>query len=160
MTCAVDIDVREFTITRDSTDKTITTDDMQKAVNFAFADGGPILVEVASPVFYHGDSKAASASTARWMIYNSIAAGVFSTVLAQADRCVLVSPSSKWTMGYDEKTRHELAGFKPLKYRKCKGKSIPLYQHNHDIRECYAMLWSYKVKPSLWVPVFKYLESL
>jgi hypothetical protein len=154
--CAVDIDIREFTVAWQSV--AIQTADIAKAAAVAAACD-IVLIEVASPVCYHGDSKAAAASTARWQIWNSLAAGSLETCIAalRPSTRVLVSPSSKWTMGYDEKTRHAMAGIHPVKTN---SRGVELYKYNHDIRECMAMIWSYSVKPSLWVPLAQYLEEL
>jgi hypothetical protein len=128
--------------------------------------GSIVLLEVAAPVFYHGDGKAAFTSTARWMIWNALAAGMIYQSLCST-RAVQAAPSSVWTMGYDEPTRHELAGMKPVSFKTYtrKGKKVvsPVYSRedgNHDVRECRAMLWSYGVKPSLWEPFCCYLGSI
>jgi hypothetical protein len=152
--CAIDIDIREFTVVGNGMAN--QRDDLHYAVMDA-SHFDMVLIEVASAICYHGDSKAAAASTARWQIWNSLAAGVLWAKLARPDRRVRVSPSSRWTMGYDEKTRHAMAGINPVKFKK---NGVPVYAENHDIRECRAMLWSYSVKPALWVPMEQYLESL
>ena len=150
--CAIDIDIREFTVV--SGDEAAQTHSLRDAA-MAMTGYDVALIEVASAICYHGDSKAATASTARWQIWNSLTAGWLACRFRGGS--LLVSPSNRWTMGYDEKTRHELAGIKPLKFKK---NGVPVYAENHDIRECRAMLWSYSVKPALWVPMEQYLETL
>jgi hypothetical protein len=64
---------------------------------------------------------------------------------------ILVSPSSKWTNGLSEEVRHELAGVKKLARTK---------RDNHDLNECQAMIWSYGVEPSRWIPFHQYMDEL
>jgi hypothetical protein len=154
--CAVDIDIGEFTVV--GSHACMQTPSLSAAAE-AILRHRAVLIEVASPICYHGDSKAATASTARWQIWNSLAAGALWRELAhgQPGIKIRVSPSNRWTMGYDEKTRHAMAGIDPVKHNK---NGVPLYLENHDKRECRAMLWSYYVKPALWVPMEDYLASL
>ncbi len=168
MICAVDIDIGEFTLVRtDGFAKQFPADIGEVVENIP--SGSTVLIEVASPVFYHGDSKAAFTNTARWMVWNAVAAGALAMSIHQVSphNSILVSPSSTWAMGYDEWHRHEFAGMKPISYKRSmrKGKEVvtPVYSKadgNHDIRECKAMIWSYTVKPSLWKPLWVYLDSI
>ena len=98
-----------------------------------------VLVEVAAPIAYRG---AARGSQLKWFIYNSYAAGI---LLTQYKGKTLVSPSSRWTMGYPEKIRHTLAGV-----------TAP----NHDLKECQAMIWFYLQHPERWREHEEYFTDL
>lgn len=108
-----------------------------------------ILIEIAGPVMHHDESH----SYRRWMIYNvAVASGI-----AANFPNVLVSTSTQWTNGYNEAYRQALAGILPDRKDK-NGK--PKYDECHDVRECRAMLYFYRVMPKKWVPLTKYLEIL
>lgn len=106
-----------------------------------------ILIEIASPV--DTSRKASEAYNRRkWAIGNSLMIGRLLFVAQQGafeDR-ILVSPSTKWTEQYDEKTREIMAG--------CAN------QDNHDIRACRCMLFFHSLSPSKWVPILQYYKSL
>ncbi len=65
---------------------------------------------------------------------------------------MLVSPSSTWTKGLSEPIRHKLAGVVEPDFPRKKGR--------HDLKECQAMIWTYRNEPDLWLPLETYLESL
>jgi hypothetical protein len=106
-----------------------------------------VLCEIAGPVDYT-DNKAVAHNKRRWTIWNVSAV----TDIASAGRDsagpgwdTLVSPSSDWTHGYELAVRHKLA--------KATAKQ-------KDLRECEAMIWSYRVKPTAWRPLPQFLAEL
>lgn len=105
-----------------------------------------VLFEIASPVDYTPDgNKAIAYNKRKWTIWNVAQAVILSEVCQRWHIPFLVSPSSKWTKGYDLKTRHLMAG--------CK-------QKQKDLRECEAMIWFYGKDPSVWVPLPTFLATL
>lgn len=104
-----------------------------------------VLFEIASPVDYTSEKGAAVAyMKRRWTIFNIFAATYLALELGRiAD--VLVSPSSVWTRGFDVKTRHKIAG--------CK-------QKQKDLRECEAMLFSFRYRPQDWEKFSKHIEAI
>lgn len=115
-----------------------------------------VLIEVAGPVMHHEESH----SHRRWMIFNAVSTGLMTAMAMEAGIEVRMCPSTAWTKGYKEHERHAIAGMKPLKYKKVKGKDVPIYEHAHDVRECMAMIDFYKKDPKPWMTLDKYLESL
>lgn len=109
-----------------------------------------VLIEVASP---HGYSAKGVVFKKRqsWVIFNSMVASILAWRLNLHTR-VLVSPSSTWTKGLPETVRHRLAGVIEPKFPRAKGR--------HDLKECQAMIWTYRQEPELWQPLETYLESL
>jgi hypothetical protein len=102
-----------------------------------------VIFEIASPVDYTPDgNKAIAYHKRKWTIWNIAQATLLSSILGDI---FLVAPSSKWTKGYDLKTRHAMAG--------CK-------QKQKDLRECEAMIWFHRKDPGVWVPLPQYLEQL
>ena len=106
-----------------------------------------ILLEIASPLFYHDNPKTIY-QTAKWTIYNSFMFGRLVWVLQEhlIINRLLVSPSNHWTLGHQEDIRNEMAG--------CTG------EDNHDIRACRAMQWFYKNAPGRWVPYEEFIQNL
>jgi hypothetical protein len=105
-----------------------------------------ILFEIASPVDYTPDgNKAIAYNKRKWTIWNIAQAVTLNETCQEFDIEFLVAPSSKWTKGYDLKTRHLMAG--------CK-------QKQKDLRECEAMIWFYGKDPSVWVPLPTFLANL
>lgn len=100
-----------------------------------------VLFEVSGPAYARLDSRGAVSNQTRWAIYNAATAGMLYSLRPG----LLVAPSSKWTKGYDVKTRHKLA---------------QVTGRNKDIRECLAMIWFYRQNPTVWIPLPKYLEEL
>jgi hypothetical protein len=100
-----------------------------------------VLYEIAGPVDYT-DNKAIAHNKRRWTIWNvAMAAYLDAVKLSQ----VLVSPSSTWTSGYPIEARHKLAKADyPQK----------------DIRECQAMVWSYRLNPKSWTTLGDFLARL
>jgi hypothetical protein len=119
------------------------------------ADAGPwllgpidlyttVLFEIASPVDYTPDgNKAIAYNKRKWTIWNVAQAMYLDACLVCPD--FLVAPSSKWTKGYDLKTRHAMA--------KC-------VQKQKDLREAECMIWFYKQFPDAWIPLPQYLQNL
>lgn len=146
MIIAIDCDLRSMTMVGEDRDGShlvlMSRADPALAVSAAVSVAGTVLYEIAGPAYARIDSRGATAQQTRWAIYNAAWA-------AKIDRLnpgrVLVAPSSKWTKGYDVKTRHALA--------KAKGK-------NKDIRECESMLWFFAQNPAAWAPLSTYLENL
>jgi len=103
-----------------------------------------ILFEIASPVDYTPDgNKAIAYNKRKWTIWNVTQCVYLELGCTFAQ--ILVAPSSKWTKGYDLKTRHAMAG--------CQ-------QKQKDLRECEAMIWFYRKTPSDWVTLPEYLAKL
>jgi len=107
-----------------------------------------VLFEIASPVSFnrgHG-SNAAMTQLAKWALWNVAWAATLARHAEAAHPPVtfLVAPSNVWTKGYEEKTRHKIAG---------------AVQKKKDLRECEAMLFFHNLHPEDWVPLHTYLES-
>lgn len=114
------------------------------------AHGDTLLYEIASPMDYTPDgNKGIAYNKRRWTIWNvAQAVQLDNDILASAlmvEANLLVSPSSKWTRGYELLARHKLAG--------CK-----LGEKN--LRECEAMLWFYKHRPADWIPLEQFLAEI
>jgi len=103
-----------------------------------------ILFEIASPVSFNRGAAGHAAMTqlAKWAIWNVAWAMEINLRLPGQ---VLVAPSNVWTRGYDLKTRHQIAG---------------CTQPKKDLRECEAMIWFYKQRPTDWRPLAEYLAAL
>ncbi len=91
-----------------------------------------------------------------WLIYNSMIVAQLDILSRQCPALygvkMLVSPSSTWTHGYDEKKRHLLARTKPVDgYTK---------DQNHNIEECQAMAHFYTMNPDDWVPLKEFMSCL
>ncbi len=107
-----------------------------------------LLAEVASQVDYTDDSGNAGQAynKRRWMLFNiAMAARLDSWWQRITGADLLVSPSSKWTMGYAEAYRHAAA---------------KVTATNHDLREAEAMIFFYRGKPKNWVPFMTYLGDI
>ena len=104
-----------------------------------------VLFEIASPVSFNRGAAGHAAMTqlAKWAIWNTAQAVRVNLIFFACD--VLVAPSNVWTRGYDLKTRHQIA--------KCK-------RPKKDLRECEAMQFFYKQRPTDWVPLADYLAAL
>jgi len=106
-----------------------------------------VLVEIASPV----DTSRKNAeryNRRKWSIGNALMIGrmmFWAEVEGIIDR-ILVSPSNRWTCGYEERVREVMAG--------CVG------QDNHDIRACRSMLYFYQERPDRWQPIRDYYRAL
>lgn len=112
----------------------------------AILDHDRILIEVYSAVIY-GKSPGELQNRFKGAIFNSMVAGrIYQFCLAhgRSDR-VLVSPSSRWTLGHVEPVRHQIAG---------------VSGDNHDIRECRAMQFYHKTNPDKWEPFEAYYASI
>ncbi len=106
-------------------------------------DQRAVLFEIASPQAYR-DGKQAHYNLAKWMIFNSAIAMCIAE-WCRSPKELLVSPSSKWTLGYDVKVRHKMA---------------KADASTKDLRECQAMIWSYGHSPALWQRYPEYLTAL
>lgn len=144
---AVDIDLRKVyawsSISGVVASGALTSDNylLMSIVLAASSADENVLVEVAGPIDY-SDNKAVAHNKRRWTIYNIAKAMQLHIELPGR---VLVSPSSDWTSGYPIEVRHKLA--------KATAKQ-------KDLRECEAMLWSYRVTPMKWRPLPEFLERL
>lgn len=149
---AVDIDLRKITIVSKMFGVLLDRGSLEKASHVLnkCSSSATLLIEIAGPVMHHTESH----SYRKWVVYNSIVAGLLALVAHV--RSVLVATSTKWTCGYKEEERQAIAGIKPIK----QGKKRPIYAEPHDIRECRAMIYSYENKPKNWVPLAHYLEEL
>ncbi len=138
---AVDCDLRKLYAVSSHGEQICKAVDGSAAI-FAITRANPDLVifEIASPVDY-SEMPGQAYQKRRWMLYNMAMAMKFHTTFA----AVLVSPSSKWTHGYDLATRHKIAGCDMTQ---------------KDLRECQAMNWFYMKAPERWVTLPKYLEDL
>jgi hypothetical protein len=107
-----------------------------------------VLVEVASPTFY-AEKRGELHQRARWAIFASYVLGFlyacYRTSKGDPNR-LLLSPSTSWTLSYEEKLREEIAG--------CAG------QDNHDIRACRCMVHFHRTNPDKWTTVEEYLRKL
>lgn len=107
-----------------------------------------VLAEIASPVSGARNavnSNAVNFNLMKWVIFNVAKIAELFEFLINRHVPLLVAPSNVWTKGYPLGIRHEVYN--------CKHKQ-------KDLRECEAMIGSYKAQPSLWVPYLSYLESL
>ena len=91
-----------------------------------------------------------------WLIYNSIMVGKLDSAIWQNESLIhvnmLVSPSSTWTHGFDEKKRHLWAKTQPVHgYTK---------DQNHNIEECQCMAHFYTMNPDDWVPLKEFIKCL
>lgn len=151
---AVDIDLRCFSAWDSMTgqlfcERTSVYDTFNSIVALA---PDVVLIECASHVTYSGPKKQAGRQA--WVIYNSMAVSILVYLLNKRlpGAKILVSPSSTWTKGLREPVRHKLAGVVEPKFPRAKGR--------HDLKECQAMIWTYRQEPDLWQPLETYLESL
>lgn len=106
-----------------------------------------VLIEVASANFYQG-SPGQVFHRAKWAIFNSMMAGriyQFISWKVNSKPQVLVAPSSKWTLGYEESVRDSIAG---------------VTGDNHDIRQCRTMQFFYGTNPEKWAPFEAYFFGL
>ncbi len=101
-----------------------------------------MLFEIASPMAYR-DGKAAHYNLAKWMIFN--VATVVALAVPRHPSVLLVSPSSKWTLGYEAAARQKMA---------------KADASNHDLRECQSMIAFYRMAPAQWVTLPDYLRDL
>lgn len=102
-----------------------------------------VLYEIAGPVDYT-DNKAVAHNKRRWTIWN-IATVAALNCQSTDWMTLLVSPSSSWTSGYPIEARHKLAkATYPQK----------------DIKECQAMIWSYRTTPAKWTTLGDFLAKL
>lgn len=106
-----------------------------------------VLVEIASAVST-ARVAAEEYNRRKWAIGNSMMIGrlMYAAELKGYLNKILVSPSTKWTLGHKEEMRDVIAG--------CVG------QDNHDIRACRAMLHYHRTNPDRWVPLQSYYDSL
>lgn len=106
-----------------------------------------ILIEVASPHVYTAKRQLGRQA---WTIWNTYAAACIVSGLVPGSR-VLCAPSSTWTQGYQEESRHFLAGVTRLGRTK---------DQNHNLNECQAMIWFYRNSPDNWLPFSDYFSQL
>lgn len=150
---AVDIDLRQFAAWDDTTGEFIAEEPSKYecilwlAIHTNVKD--TLLIECASPHLYAPKGKVFKKQQA-WCIFNSMMVSRLNYLFQ--DRKVLVSPSSTWTKSLSEPIRHKLAGVIEPKFPRAKGR--------HDLKECQAMIWTYRNEPDLWQPLESYLESL
>lgn len=106
-----------------------------------------VLIEVASAILYGNIRGGEANNRVKWVAYNSAIAGrIFEYCQWKHDSAVvLVSPSSKWTLGHDESMRQALAG---------------VSGDNHDIREARTMQFYYATNPGKWEPFNAYFSNL
>lgn len=154
--CAIDVDFRRLTAAFDgpAPDRFVTDTDPTRLgveVRTSMKYTSTVLIEVASPVSFQRIPKAHLYNVSRWALYNIWAASVIAQDLRDY-ATVLVSPSNVWTMKYTEAQRHALAQVLTVQG--------PNRRVTHDAREAFAMLWSYKMAPSLWVPADTYFNNL
>lgn len=103
-----------------------------------------VLFEIAGAVDYT-DSKAIAHNKRRWTIWNVAQAATLNDYCERVGVPMLVSPSSKWTLGHEAKVRHAIAS--------C---MCP----THDLREAEAMLWFHTREPNKWQTLSAYLEAI
>lgn len=108
-----------------------------------------LLLECASPHLYAPMGKVFKKQQS-WVIYNS--AMVSRLAYRFAGIKVLVSPSSTWTNGLPEKVRHTLVGAVEPVFPRAKGR--------HDLKDCQAMIWTYRQEPDRWCSLEDFLEML
>lgn len=103
-----------------------------------------LLCEIASPTSFGrgGAREGTMFNLAKWAIYN---VSMITWLDAMEPARLLVAPSNVWTKGYTAKARQALAG---------------ATAKNHDLRECQAMIYMYKLDPKPWVSLTEYLENL
>jgi hypothetical protein len=150
---AVDIDLRQFAAWDSESGMLgaeLSYTDFARTVWRNLLMANTVLLECASPMLYRGKIHR---STMSWMIYNSAAVTNLVFQLGQAGvPNVRVAPSSTWTKGLSEPIRHKLAGvIEPI---------FPRKKGRHDLKECQAMIWTYRNEPELWLPLEQYLETL
>ena len=152
---AVDIDLRRIcAVCQDGGDTFIEKDisHMYLGVNkllawVATVDPHYVLLEVASASSY---GKPWQRSRVAWALWNIAVASRI------ASECRLLPPvfvasSAQWTNGLTEPVRHQLANVNNL------GKTK---RDKHDLNDCEAMIWSYKLDPSRWSDMATYLDNL
>jgi len=106
-----------------------------------------VLIEVASQHTYTPKKQIGRQA---WTIWNTYAATALAAAVRTGAR-MLCAPSSVWTKGYEESTRHALAGVTRLGRTK---------DQNHNLNECQAMIWFYRHDPTAWLPVHEYFSRL
>jgi hypothetical protein len=148
MIYAMDIDLGKCFCASEVRDNVLNAHPHPYDVAFELKHGDQLLVEVSSPQsFVRGVLKPSIAyPLAKWALWNiAQAAGISNAIHDITGKPMLVAPSDRWTKGFEVKTRHAMA--------KATAK-------NKDLRECQAMIWSYKHHPDCWLPMAYYLESI
>ncbi len=101
-----------------------------------------VLYEISDALGYqHVNGRSAAFQFARWGLWNIATAAD----LVHAVPGLLVSPSHRWTKGYNVKLRH-------LAARAQSGQK--------DLRECETMIWMYRQAPEDWVPYAEHLKRI
>lgn len=144
MIAAVDCDLRQSYCVRGDGRAGRAIYPVNAVLSAGSGDLSIILFEIASPVSFNRGAAGHAAMTqlAKWAIWNVAWAMEINLRLPGQ---VLVAPSNVWTRGYDLKTRHQIAG---------------CTQPKKDLRECEAMIWFYKQRPTDWRPLAEYLAAL
>jgi len=130
-TVGVDIDLRKYYAW--STSRGVlcnqATTVLQLLGSLATSRPSTILLEVAGPVIY-GKEKAALYNKMRWTIHNVFVASMVGNAAASCKNLtVLVSPSSRWKHGHDDKSLHRMLGLTGM---------------NKHLREAQAMATMYQ----------------
>lgn len=147
---AVDIDLRQFAAWDSVGGSHVAESTFDKFQQWMRSGPTPdvLLLECASPHTYQVRQQKKRQA---WVIYNSMAVSTLNYVYG-SKMTVLVAPSSVWTKGLPEQVRHKLAGVIEPNFSRAKGR--------HDLKECQAMIWTYRNEPELWKPLAQYLEEL